>query len=149
MKIILPKSNSSSASEKIGCKPKGNFTFLCHPFSGATLLLVSGRVMIYLPLHLHHKESTKGSIEIIPVSIDRWTNISLYHTHTIHVWHIYLHLVTFYGFSCRYIYLGTTPHALTVTTRIITFLVGNPYKPSSMTVTWMSQELSKWLVSVL
>ena len=32
-------------------------------------------------------------------------------------------------------YLGTTPHPLTVTTRIITFLVGNPYKPSFATVT--------------
>ena len=26
------------------------------------------------------------------------------------------------------IYFGSTPHAVTVTTRIITFLVGNPYK---------------------
>ena len=29
----------------------------------------------------------------------------------------------------------STPHPLTVTTRIITFLVGNPYKPSFATVT--------------
>ena len=33
------------------------------------------------------------------------------------------------------IYLWSTPHPLTVTTRIITFLVGNPYKPSFATVT--------------
>ena len=31
--------------------------------------------------------------------------------------------------------IGTTPHPVTVTTRIITFLVGNPYKPSFATVT--------------
>ena len=31
--------------------------------------------------------------------------------------------------------LRSTPHPLTVTTRIITFLVGNPYKPSFATVT--------------
>ena len=30
--------------------------------------------------------------------------------------------------------LGLPPHPLTVTTRIITFLVGNPYKPSFVTV---------------
>ncbi len=33
------------------------------------------------------------------------------------------------------VYLGTTPHPVTVTTRIITSLVGNPYKPSFATVT--------------
>ena len=33
------------------------------------------------------------------------------------------------------IYLRSTPHPVTVTTRIITFLVGNPYKPSFATVT--------------
>ena len=32
-------------------------------------------------------------------------------------------------------YFGTTPHPVTVTTRIIPFLVGNPYKPSLVTVT--------------
>ena len=31
--------------------------------------------------------------------------------------------------------LGSTPHPVTVTTRIVTFLVGNPYKPSFVTVT--------------
>ena len=31
------------------------------------------------------------------------------------------------------VYLGSTPHPVTVTTRIITFLVGNPYKPSFAT----------------
>ena len=31
--------------------------------------------------------------------------------------------------------VGTTPHPVTVTTRIISFLVGNPYKPSFVTVT--------------
>ena len=34
-----------------------------------------------------------------------------------------------------HLYLRSTPHPVTVTTRIITFLVGNPYKPSFATVT--------------
>ena len=34
-----------------------------------------------------------------------------------------------------FIYVGSTTHPVTVTTRIITFLVGNPYKPSFVTVT--------------
>ena len=33
------------------------------------------------------------------------------------------------------VYLRSTPHPVTVTTRIITFFVGNPYKPSFATVT--------------
>ena len=33
------------------------------------------------------------------------------------------------------VFLRSTPHPVTVTTRIITFLVGNPYKPSFATVT--------------
>ena len=33
------------------------------------------------------------------------------------------------------LYVRSTPHPVTVTTRIITFLVGNPYKPSFATVT--------------
>ena len=33
------------------------------------------------------------------------------------------------------VWLRSTPHPVTVTTRIITFLVGNPYKPSFATVT--------------
>ena len=33
------------------------------------------------------------------------------------------------------IYVRSTPHPVTVATRIITFLVGNPYKPSFATVT--------------
>ncbi len=33
------------------------------------------------------------------------------------------------------LYLRSTPHPVTVTTRIITFLVGNPYKPSFATET--------------
>ena len=35
----------------------------------------------------------------------------------------------------RCIYIGTTPHPVRVTTRTITFLVGDPYKPSFVTVT--------------
>ena len=35
----------------------------------------------------------------------------------------------------RLVYIRSTPHPVTVTTRIITFLVGNPYKPSFATVT--------------
>ena len=33
------------------------------------------------------------------------------------------------------LYIRSTPHPVTVTTRIITFLIGNPYKPSFVTVT--------------
>ena len=33
------------------------------------------------------------------------------------------------------VYIRSTPHPVTVTTRIIAFLVGNPYKPSFATVT--------------
>ena len=40
-----------------------------------------------------------------------------------------------------YIYLRSTPHPVTVTTRIITFLVGNPYKPSFATVTGWGVDL--------
>ena len=41
------------------------------------------------------------------------------------------------GFSLLSFEVGvrSTPHPLTVTTRIITFLVGNPYKPLFATVT--------------
>ena len=41
-----------------------------------------------------------------------------------------------------WLFLGTTPHPVTVTTRIITFLVGNPYKPSFVTVTGWGVDLS-------
>ncbi len=37
--------------------------------------------------------------------------------------------------ACKISYVGTTPHPVTVTTRISPFLVGNPYKPSFVTVT--------------
>ena len=37
--------------------------------------------------------------------------------------------------SEKKVFVGTTPHPVTVTTRIITFLIGNPYKPSFVTVT--------------
>ena len=33
------------------------------------------------------------------------------------------------------LYLGLSPHPVTVTIRIVTFLVGNPYKPSFVTAT--------------
>ena len=39
------------------------------------------------------------------------------------------------------VYLRSTPHPVTVTTRIITFLVGNPYKPSFATVTGWGVDL--------
>ncbi len=38
--------------------------------------------------------------------------------------------------------IGTTPHPVAVTTRIITFLIGNPYKPSFVTVTGWGVDLS-------
>ena len=38
-------------------------------------------------------------------------------------------------FSSKDIFFRSTPHPVTVTTRIITFLVGDPYKPSFVTVT--------------
>ena len=41
-----------------------------------------------------------------------------------------------------FLYLGTTPHPVTVTTRIITFLIGNPYKPSFVTVTGWGVDLT-------
>ena len=44
-----------------------------------------------------------------------------------------LYLIFQYIYIC--IYIRSTPHPVTVTTRIITFLVGNPYKPSFATVT--------------
>ena len=39
------------------------------------------------------------------------------------------------SYKDRVVYLRSTPHPVTVTIRIITFLVGNPYKPSFVTVT--------------
>ncbi len=43
------------------------------------------------------------------------------------------------------VYVRSTPHPVTVTTRIITFLVGNPYKPSFATVTgWGVDPMYKW-----
>ena len=44
-------------------------------------------------------------------------------------------------------YLGTTPHPVTVTTWIIPFLVGNPYKPSFVTVTGWGVDLKHTPVS--
>ena len=41
---------------------------------------------------------------------------------------------TFFAFEVR-TYSGTTPHTVTVTARCIPFLVGNPHKPSFVTVT--------------
>ena len=38
-------------------------------------------------------------------------------------------------FLHTHIFIGFTPHTATVATRIITFLVGNPYKPLFVTVT--------------
>ena len=35
--------------------------------------------------------------------------VSIHHTHTIHVWYIYLHLVDFYG-KCRKIYQVNIPY---------------------------------------
>ena len=40
-----------------------------------------------------------------------------------------------------YIYIGTTPQPVTVTTRILPFLVGNPYKASFVTVTGWGVDL--------
>ena len=45
--------------------------------------------------------------------------------------------------------LGTTPHPVTVTTRIITFLIGNPYKPSFVTVTGWGVDLSHYFDGAL
>ena len=46
--------------------------------------------------------------------------------------YIYIHI---YIYSYIYIFIGLSPHPVTVTTRIIIFLVGDPYKPSFATVT--------------
>ena len=50
-----------------------------------------------------------------------------------------LHLSEFWRWP---LYFGTTPHPVTVTTRIITFLIGNPYKPSFVTVTGWGVDLT-------
>ena len=42
---------------------------------------------------------------------------------------------SFFLLKINQVKLRSTPHPVTVTTRIITFLVGNPYKPSFATVT--------------
>ena len=44
------------------------------------------------------------------------------------------------------VYFRSTPHPVTVTTRIITFLVGNPYKPSFPTVTGWGVDLRSTIV---
>ena len=45
-------------------------------------------------------------------------------------------------------YLGLSPHPVRVTTRIITFLVGNPYKPSfPLLLGGTTQEISLFLVA--
>ena len=41
-----------------------------------------------------------------------------------------IHLKGGHEKSMGLVYIRSTPHPVTVTTRIITFLVGNPYKPS-------------------
>ena len=46
------------------------------------------------------------------------------------------------------VFVGTTPHPVTVTTRIITFLVGNPYKPSFATVTGWGVDLRYLFVNI-
>ena len=43
-------------------------------------------------------------------------------------------LIVFAHRVCSLLYLGLSPLPVTVTTRIITFLVGDPYKPSFATV---------------
>ena len=48
---------------------------------------------------------------------------------------VHLQLVGLLKHCIIYIYIRSTPHPVTVTTRIITFLVRNPYKPSFATVT--------------
>ena len=56
-------------------------------------------------------------------------------------WFTFIHLIEWLSEYINnththiYIYIRSTPHPVTVTTRIITFLVGNPYKPSFATVT--------------
>ena len=45
------------------------------------------------------------------------------------------------------IYLGCGPLPVTVTTRIITFLIGNPYKPSLTTVTGRGPHPRYWYIS--
>ena len=46
-------------------------------------------------------------------------------------------------------YVGTTPQPLTVTTRILPFLVGNPYKPSFVTVTGWGVNLKYMITQYL
>ena len=44
-------------------------------------------------------------------------------------------IIHFFAVLFCILYVRSTPHPVTVTTRIVTFSVGNPYKPSFATVT--------------
>ena len=61
--------------------------------------------------------------------------LSSYLVHYFNAIHIYIYTHIFAVYLHLYVYFRSTPHPVTVTTRIITYLVGNPYKPSFATVT--------------
>ena len=69
--------------------------------------------------------------------------ISYYYPQDPWDWYIYLHACGFWVLYANipyhtwilWVYIGSTPHPVTVTSRIITFLVGDPYRPSFPTVT--------------
>ena len=67
-------------------------------------------------------DETCHPVILLGALFQRHTYIYIY----THIFAVYLHL---------YVYFRSTPHPVTVTTRIITYLVGNPYKPSFATVT--------------
>ena len=66
----------------------------------------------------------------------------------------------FWNLNVQLIYVGLSPLPVTVTTSIITFLVGDPYKPSFTTVTGRGDNprymgvsknrvIPKWMVKIL
>ena len=71
----------------------------------------------------HHENTTKF-----------WENI-FWVTFSMRLHRNSKHLSIKINHSYRLIYIGLSPFPATVSTRIITFLVGDPYKPSFVTVT--------------
>ena len=89
----------------------------------------------------------------------RWSNLTfIFFTRVVHppISTPCVIQIHFWGSKCFDLKLlkesfRSTPHPVTVTTRIITFLVGNPYKPSFATVTgWggRSKESFLWVGSM-
>ena len=107
--------------------------FLCHPFSGAKLLLVSGR-LLFLPIILVQWKMGSSKMSFlckgvtlstslivggrVAVAKKEWTEVDVIVEWLLCLFHFFQ--------TKRSVYVRSTPHPVTVTTRIITFLVGNP-----------------------